>query len=303
MSRELRTTLLIMVAVLILGAPIIFADAPQTQGTPSYLAYVHYAYMDAANSSGYDRFEVFANTTRIDLDLPLGDSRWKDRSANLSAYAGQTIGRQFAAIRRLRDVIGFRAILKKHSMLISCLFYDRRRNVVCPRWRWQFGLLRSRNDHISFGGKGDEQPPAAGKPALADSACGAEFNQDAGDGAAVDADRAGDVADTNDRICSSACVLQKAIDLLDGCGVDVGAAERALGCAFRGDGPGSIASIVDRILPKRGHLFVPGLPCSPFRQRLRREKMTHQGCYRCSALAPLGGGAVHRAPPIRVVVA
>src|SRR5690349_11494806 len=40
MSRELRTTLAIMLAVLILGAPIIFADAPQTQGTTSYLALV-----------------------------------------------------------------------------------------------------------------------------------------------------------------------------------------------------------------------------------------------------------------------
>jgi hypothetical protein len=40
MSRELRTTLAIMAAVLILGAPIIFADAPQTQGTTSYLALV-----------------------------------------------------------------------------------------------------------------------------------------------------------------------------------------------------------------------------------------------------------------------
>jgi hypothetical protein len=40
MSRELRNTLLIMLAVLILGAPIIFADAPQPQGTTSYLALV-----------------------------------------------------------------------------------------------------------------------------------------------------------------------------------------------------------------------------------------------------------------------
>jgi hypothetical protein len=40
MSRELQTTLLIMLAVLVLGAPIIFADAPQTQGTTSYLALV-----------------------------------------------------------------------------------------------------------------------------------------------------------------------------------------------------------------------------------------------------------------------
>src|SRR5690242_5810644 len=40
MSRELRNTLAIMLAVLILGAPIIFADAPQTQGTTSYLALV-----------------------------------------------------------------------------------------------------------------------------------------------------------------------------------------------------------------------------------------------------------------------
>ena len=40
MSRELRTTLLIMLAVLILGAPLIFADAPQTQGNASYLALV-----------------------------------------------------------------------------------------------------------------------------------------------------------------------------------------------------------------------------------------------------------------------
>jgi len=40
MSRELGTTLAIMIAVLILGAPILFADAPQTQGTTSYLALV-----------------------------------------------------------------------------------------------------------------------------------------------------------------------------------------------------------------------------------------------------------------------
>lgn len=40
MSRDLRTTLLIMLAVLVLGAPLIFADALQTQGTSSYLALV-----------------------------------------------------------------------------------------------------------------------------------------------------------------------------------------------------------------------------------------------------------------------
>lgn len=40
MTRDLRNTLLIMLAVLVLGAPIIFADVPQTQGTSSYLALV-----------------------------------------------------------------------------------------------------------------------------------------------------------------------------------------------------------------------------------------------------------------------
>ena len=40
MWRELRVTLAIMVVVLIAGAPLIFADAPQEQGTTSYLALV-----------------------------------------------------------------------------------------------------------------------------------------------------------------------------------------------------------------------------------------------------------------------
>lgn len=40
MTRDLRNALAIMLAVLILGAPIIFADVPQTQGTSSYLALV-----------------------------------------------------------------------------------------------------------------------------------------------------------------------------------------------------------------------------------------------------------------------
>jgi hypothetical protein len=40
MSRELRTTLGIMLCTLLLGAPLIFANAPQAQGTSSYLALV-----------------------------------------------------------------------------------------------------------------------------------------------------------------------------------------------------------------------------------------------------------------------
>ena len=40
MSRELRVTVAIVVVVLIAGAPLIFADAPQAQSTTSYLALV-----------------------------------------------------------------------------------------------------------------------------------------------------------------------------------------------------------------------------------------------------------------------
>lgn len=43
MSRELRTTLAILTVVLILGAPLIFADAPTTQSTTSYLAVIFQA--------------------------------------------------------------------------------------------------------------------------------------------------------------------------------------------------------------------------------------------------------------------
>ncbi len=57
--------------------------------------YLHYAYKVDANGSGYDAFEVYANTTRIDSDLILAYADWQDHSVNLSAYTGQTITVRF----------------------------------------------------------------------------------------------------------------------------------------------------------------------------------------------------------------
>src|SRR5262245_17807523 len=112
--------------------------------------------------------------------------------------------------------------MKKHRLVISCLFCGCRRNVVFPRRHWQFGLWHIGIDHISLRCKGDHHSTTTTEPPGYDTTRLAQLLENCDNRSPVCADGVRDVGAMDERLGAGPVIEQQPIDLIEEGGMVAG---------------------------------------------------------------------------------